>query len=179
MIVYSADSSSQLSTQLLIPAAAGIFILPFFTCSATAGQLADAMDKAQLIRLIKLVEIPVMLVAAGGVLAGSVTVLLALLFVMGVQAAYFGPLKYGILPDLLAFGELLLGNALVEAGTFLAILLGAIAGVVIATRHGAALVAAMIIVVALLAWATSLAIPRTSPAAPRSPVRWNLFAATM
>jgi acyl-[acyl-carrier-protein]-phospholipid O-acyltransferase / long-chain-fatty-acid--[acyl-carrier-protein] ligase len=179
MIAYSADPSSQLSAQLLIPAAAGIFILPFFLCSATAGQLADAMDKARLIRLIKLLEIPVMLVAAGGVLVGSATALLALLLVMGIQAAFFGPLKYAILPDLLAPGELLLGNALIEAGTFLAILLGTIAGVVIATRHGAALVAAMIVVIALLAWAASLAIPQTNPAAPHSPARWNLFAATV
>jgi acyl-[acyl-carrier-protein]-phospholipid O-acyltransferase / long-chain-fatty-acid--[acyl-carrier-protein] ligase len=165
--------------QLLIPAAAGIFILPFFLCSATAGQLADAMDKAWLIRMIKLFEIPVMLMAAGGVLAGSATTLLALLFAMGIQAAFFGPLKYAILPDLLAPGELLLGNSLIEAGTFLAILFGTIAGVVIATRHGAALVGAMIVVVALLAWTASLAIPRTSPAAPRSPVRWNLLAVTV
>jgi acyl-[acyl-carrier-protein]-phospholipid O-acyltransferase / long-chain-fatty-acid--[acyl-carrier-protein] ligase len=179
MIAYRAEPSSQLSAQLLIPAAAAIFILPFFLCSATAGQLADAMDKARLIRLIKLLEIPVMLVAAGGVLAGSATTLLALLFVMGIQAAFFGPLKYAILPDLLAPRELLLGNALVEAGTFLAILLGTIAGVVIAARHGAALVAMMIVVVALLAWAASLAIPPTSPAAPRSLVRWNLLAATV
>jgi acyl-[acyl-carrier-protein]-phospholipid O-acyltransferase / long-chain-fatty-acid--[acyl-carrier-protein] ligase len=179
MIAYRADPSSQLSAQLLIPAAAGIFILPFFLCSATAGQLADAMDKARLIRLIKLLEIPVMLVAAGGVLAGSAATLLALLFAMGIQAAFFGPLKYAILPDLLAPGELLLGNALVEAGTFLAILLGTIAGVVIAVRHGAALVAAMIVVAALLAWAASLAIPQTSPAAPRSLARWNFLAATV
>jgi MFS family permease len=88
MIAYRADPSSALSAQLLIPAAAGIFILPFFLCSATAGQLADAMDKARLIRLIKLLEIPVMLVAAGGVLAGSTATLLALLFVMGIQAAF-------------------------------------------------------------------------------------------
>jgi acyl-[acyl-carrier-protein]-phospholipid O-acyltransferase / long-chain-fatty-acid--[acyl-carrier-protein] ligase len=178
MIAYRADPSSELSAQLLIPAAAGIFILPFFLCSATAGQLADAMDKARLIRLIKLLEIPVMLVAAVGVLAGSTATLLALLFAMGIQAAFFGPLKYAILPDLLGPGELLLGNALVEAGTFLAILLGTIAGVVIAARNGAALVAAMIVVVALLAWAASLKIPRTSPAAPLGLVRWNLFAAT-
>ena len=93
MIAYRADQSSQLSARLLISAAAGIFILPFFLCSATAGQLADAMDKARLIRLIKLLEIPVMLVAAGGVLAGSTATLLALLFVMGIQAAFFGLLK--------------------------------------------------------------------------------------
>ncbi len=179
MIAYGADTTSQLSAEILIPLAAGLFMLPFFLCSATAGQLADAMDKAWLIRLIKLIEIPVMLVAAAGVLAGSTTVLLALLFAMGIQAAFFGPLKYAILPDLLARDELLLGNALIEAGTFLAILLGTIAGVLIATRHGAAAVAALIVVVALTAWIASLAIGRTGAAAPDSAACWNLVTATV
>src|SRR5438034_7203797 len=116
MIAYGADIGA-LSAQILVPLAGGIFMLPFFLCSATAGQLADARDKAWLIRWIKLCEIPVMLGAAAGVLANSTTMLLALLFAMGIQAALFGPLKYAILPDLLARYEMLLGNALVEAGT--------------------------------------------------------------
>ena len=178
MIAYRADAASQMSAQILIPLAGGLFILPFFLCSATAGQLADEHDKAWLIRLIKLSEIPLMLAAATGVVAGSTTVLLALLCAMGVEAALFGPLKYAILPDLLAPGELLLGNALVEAGTFIAILLGTIAGVLIAGRHGATLVAALIVLVALGAWGASQAIPTTSPAAARGRLRWNLFAAT-
>jgi acyl-[acyl-carrier-protein]-phospholipid O-acyltransferase / long-chain-fatty-acid--[acyl-carrier-protein] ligase len=177
MIAYSGDIGA-LSAQILIPLAAGIFMLPFFLCSATAGQFADARDKAWLIRWIKLVEIPVMLAAAAGVLAGSTSVLLALLFEMGIQAAFFGPLKYAILPDLLARDELLLGNALVEAGTFLAILLGTIAGVLIATRHGAAVTAALIVIVALAAWTASLAIPQTGAAAPDAGIHWNLVAAT-
>ena len=177
MIAYRGDMDPILA-QILIPLAAGLFMLPFFLCSATAGQLADAMDKAWLIRLIKLMEIPVMLAAAGGVLAGSATMLLALLFAMGIQAAFFGPLKYAILPDLLTLDELLLGNALVEAGTFLAILLGTIAGVLIATRHGAGAVAGLIVIVALAAWTASLAIPRTSAAAPDTTARWNLLTAT-
>jgi acyl-[acyl-carrier-protein]-phospholipid O-acyltransferase / long-chain-fatty-acid--[acyl-carrier-protein] ligase len=97
---------------------------------------------------------------------------------MGIQAAFFGPLKYAILPDLLAPAELLLGNALVEAGTFLAILLGTIAGILIATRHGAAADAALIVVVALAAWTASLAIQRTDAAAPGSAARWNFLTAT-
>ena len=152
MIAYRADTAGQMSAQILIPLAGGLFILPFFLCSATAGQLADQHDKAWLIRLIKLSEIALMLAAAAGVVAGSTTVLLAILCVMGVEAAFFGPLKYAILPDLLAPNELLLGNALVEAGTFIAILLGTIAGVLIAGRHGALLVAALIAMVALAAW---------------------------
>src|SRR6202047_4115031 len=174
MIAYRADTASQLSAQMMIPLAAGLFMLPFFLCSASAGQIADESDKAWLIRLIKLLEIPVMLAAAGGVLGGSATGLLALLFAMGIQAAFFGPLKYAILPDLLAPGELLLGNALVEAGTFIAILLGTIAGMLIATRHGEVAVAALIVAVAFAAWMASWAIPRTSPAARRGAGRWNL-----
>jgi hypothetical protein len=131
-----------------------------------------------LIRLIKLSEIALMLAAAAGVVAASTGVLLAILTAMGVEAALFGPLKYAILPDLLAPHELLLGNALVEAGTFIAILLGTIAGVLIAGRHGAVVVAALILVVALAAWGSSLMIPPTGAAAARSRVRWNLFAAT-
>jgi acyl-[acyl-carrier-protein]-phospholipid O-acyltransferase / long-chain-fatty-acid--[acyl-carrier-protein] ligase len=178
MIAYRGDAASQLSAQLTIPLAAGLFMLPFFLCSATAGQIADESDKAWLIRLIKLLEIPVMLAAAVGVLAGSPTILLALLFTMGVQAAFFGPLKYAILPDILAPRELLLGNALIEAGTFIAILLGTIAGMLIATQHGSAAVAAVIVAVALAAWAASWGVPHTSPAARRGRVRWNLIAAT-
>jgi len=178
MIAYRAEAASQMSAQILIPLAGGLFILPFFLCSATAGQLADQHDKAWLIRLIKLSEIALMMASAGGVLAASTTTLLVLLGVMGIEAAFLGPLKYAILPDLLAPQELLLGNALVEAGTFIAILLGTIAGVLIASRHGTALVAGLIVLVAIAAWGSSLAIPATSPAAARSRLHWNLFAAT-
>jgi MFS family permease len=180
MIAYRADAAAQFSAQIMIPLAAGLFMLPFFLCSATAGQIADESDKASMIRLIKLIDIPVMLAAAGGVLAGSATVLLALLFTMGIVAAFFGPLKYAILPDLLAPEELLLGNALVEAGTFIAILLGTIAGMVIATRHGSAAVAGLIVAVALAAWVASRGIPPTTSAARGGgAARWNLFGATV
>jgi acyl-[acyl-carrier-protein]-phospholipid O-acyltransferase / long-chain-fatty-acid--[acyl-carrier-protein] ligase len=178
MIAYRADAARQLSAEILVPLAGGLFILPFFLLSATAGQLADQHDKAGLIRLIKLGEILLMLVAAGAVLADSTTWLLALLCAMGVAATFLGPLKYAILPELLGPRELTLGNALVEAGTFVAILLGTIAGVLIASRHGAALVAGLMVVVALAAWGSSLAIPPTAAAAARERLRRNLFAAT-
>src|SRR5256714_8278258 len=161
MIAYRAEGVGAWGAGLLIPFAGGLFILPFFLCSATAGEIADASDKARVIRLIKLAEIAVMLVAAAATIAGSIGCLLALLLAMGVQAAFFGPLKYAILPDLLAPEELLLGNALVEAGTFLAILLGTIAGMLIAGYHGAVMVAGLIVAVALAAWAASLLIPPT------------------
>jgi acyl-[acyl-carrier-protein]-phospholipid O-acyltransferase / long-chain-fatty-acid--[acyl-carrier-protein] ligase len=177
MVAYR-DTSAAFSAQLLIPLAGGLFILPFFLCSAFAGELADASDKAGLVRLIKLVEIAVMVLAAIGIVTGSVNLLLALLTVMGIEAAFFGPIKYAILPDLLAPEELLLGNALVEAGTFLAILLGTIAGVLVAIGDRGVAVGALMIAVAVAAWAASFGIPSTEPAAaPRRP-NWNLVAAT-
>ena len=91
MIAYSTDAASQRSAEILIPLAGGLFILPFFLCSATAGQLADQHDKAWLIRLIKLSEIALMMAAAAGVLLGSTTALLVILFVMGIEAAFLGP----------------------------------------------------------------------------------------
>jgi len=169
MIAYRADAAGALSAGLLIPLAGGLFILPFFLCSASAGTLADRSDKARLVRIIKLIEIAVMAVAAAGIIGGSAMMLLALLFVMGVEAAFFGPIKYAILPDLLAPHELLLGNALVEAGTFLAILFGTIAGMLIATGNGEIAVAALIIGVAVAAGGISLAIPPIRPAAGTTP----------
>jgi hypothetical protein len=178
MIAYRPALPGAMPAQILIPLAGGLFILPFFLFSATAGELADRLDKAWLIRLIKLSEIAIMLVASAAVLAHSTSLLLALLGAVGVEAAAFGPLKYAILPDLLAPGELVLGNALVEGSTYLAILLGTIAGVLIAGRHGAAIVATLIIVVALAAWLASLTIPSTDAAAPRAGIDWNLATAT-
>jgi MFS family permease len=154
-----------------------LFILPYFLCSATAGVLADTTDKAWLARLIKFVEIFVMLTAALAVLLGHPGWILALLLAMGVEAAFFGPLKYAILPDLLGPHELLLGNALVEAGTFFAILLGTIAGVLIAGQHGSAVIAVLIVAVAVAAWGSSTRIrPVPPPATGRAD--WNLVRAT-
>ncbi|TMK31343.1 MAG: MFS transporter [Alphaproteobacteria bacterium] len=178
MIAYRADAAGAWSAGLLIPLAGGLFILPFFLCSASAGALADMSDKARLVRIIKLIEIAVMIVAAAAVIAGSAMLLLGLLFVMGIQAAFFGPIKYAILPDLLTPEELLLGNALVEAGTFLAILFGTIAGMLIATGNGEISVAALIVAVALAAWGVSLAIPPIRPAASPARFEWNFAAIT-
>ncbi|MGH7092016.1 MAG: MFS transporter [Stellaceae bacterium] len=177
LIAYRPEIIGNWAPGVVIPLAGGIFILPFFLCSATAGMLADTHDKAWLIRLIKFAEIFVMLAAAVAVIVGHAGWLLALLFAMGIEAAFFGPLKYAILPDLLSPRELLLGNALVEAGTFLAILLGTIAGVLIAGAHGAAIVAVLIVAVAVIAWLSSRWITPAPPAAVGRP-DWNLFTAT-
>jgi acyl-[acyl-carrier-protein]-phospholipid O-acyltransferase/long-chain-fatty-acid--[acyl-carrier-protein] ligase len=178
MLAYRPEMARGVPSGMLIPLAGALFILPFFLGSATAGELADSRDKSKLIRIIKMTEIVVMAVAAAAVLSGSTWVLLSLLFVMGIEATFFGPLKYAILPDLLRMDELLLGNALVEAGTFLAILIGTIAGMLIATSHGAHTVSALIVLIALGAWGASRAIPATVPSAPDSRIELNFIAAT-
>jgi MFS family permease len=178
MLAYRPEMAEGMSPGILIPLAGGLFILPFFLFSATAGELADALDKARLIRIIKFSEIGVMLFAAAGVLCASPISLLALLSVMGVEATFFGPLKYAILPDLLGLNDLLLGNALVEAGTFLAILFGTIAGMLIAGEHGTKLVAGLIVLIAVVAWLCSRSIPATAPAAVGARISFNFVAAT-
>ena len=110
------------------PLAGAVFILPFFLFSAIGGQLADKYEKSQLVRAIKLAEIGVMLFGALALITVQIELMLFVLFLMGTQSAFFGPVKYGILPQLLDRERLVGGNALVETGTYLAILGGTIAG---------------------------------------------------
>ncbi len=119
--------SSGTDKALLINLCALLFILPFFLFSALGGQFGEKFAKDALIRKIKFAEIVIMLLGAAGVLLGSLPLMLAVLFAMGTQSALFGPVKYSILPQHLEEQELVGGNALVEMGTFLAILAGTIA----------------------------------------------------
>lgn len=139
--------------------AGGLFILPFFIFSALAGQLADGHDKARLIRIIKTVEIVIMVFGAAGLLLASVPLLLAALFAMGVHSAFFGPIKYAILPQHLAEQEVLGGTGLVEAGTYAAILAGTILGGIIPTPVAAGLVLS----VAVIGWLTGRKVPAAPP----------------
>ena len=128
----------QLSVSWLPPALAGLvigalFILPFLLFSATSGQLSDKYDKTRMIRLVKNLEIVIMLVAAYGFLAHDVVTLLACIFLMGLHSTLFGPVKYALLPQVLSERELTGGNGMVEMGTFVAILLGNLAGGLIVT----------------------------------------------
>ncbi|MBF0309406.1 MAG: acyl-[ACP]--phospholipid O-acyltransferase [Magnetococcales bacterium] len=128
LVVYRLGESSGMEPQLLVTAAAGLFILPFFLLSATAGQLADRFEKSGLIRLIKGVEVVMALLGGWALLSGYVPGLLLVLFLFGAHSTFFGPLKYAILPEHLPPEELIGANALIEGGTFLAILFGTIAG---------------------------------------------------
>jgi hypothetical protein len=163
----------------LVPAAGGIFILPYALFSAMAGQLADRIDKARLIRLTKLYEVGLMSLAAVGFLTGSEWFLLVVLFGLGVQATFFGPLKYGILPELLAEGDLVDGNGLIEASTFIGILAGTVAGGgLILLGQGRAIVSAAALLVAVAGWLAARAIPSTGAATPGLRVEFGVVAQT-
>jgi MFS family permease len=128
LIAFRGPEFSAMDPGLLVNACAGLFILPFFLFSASAGQLADKYEKAHLIRLVKILEVAIVLVATLGFWLLSLPWLLIALFLMGTHSALFGPLKYAILPQHLRPEELVGGNALIESSTFLAILLGTIVG---------------------------------------------------
>ncbi len=160
---------------LLVNLCALLFILPFFLFSALGGQFGEKFAKDSLIRRVKLAEVAIMLVGGAGFLLGSLPLLLATLFAMGTQSALFGPVKYSILPAALHEEELVGGNALVEMGTFLAILAGTIgAGVLMTSDHYAGLVAAAVLLVALAGYIASRNVPFAAAALPSLPLDWNI-----
>lgn len=179
MIAFQA-SDLRFDSNTLINLAAGLFILPFFLFSATAGQFADKLEKSALIRKVKLLEIGIMSLACLGFFLGSVPLLIALLFLMGFQSTLFGPLKYGILPQHLSEAELVGGNGMIEMGTFLAILLGTmLGGILIGLGDtGVLLVAVTVVGLATLGYLASRGIPRAEPVAPDLKVNWNVFTET-
>lgn len=168
MVAYKSLSLGGLSAEQIVPLCAGLFILPFFLFSASAGQLADKFSKTVLIRWVKLLEIVIMLGAVLGFFLESLPLLLVVLFFMGLQSTMFGPAKYSILPDLLESRELVGGNALVEMGTFLAILLGTIAGglLIAAGDTGQNILCISLVVVAALGFQSSRSMQKTTPGNP-------------
>lgn len=159
---------------LWVNLAAGLFILPFFVLSPLAGQLADRCDKARLMRWVKGAEVLIMAAAALALWQHAWGWLLGLLFAMGAQSAFFGPLKYAILPQHLASGELVAGNALVGMGTFVAILVGTIGGTLLAGSPDPEFrVGIGVVLVALLGWSTSIAVPPAPGPAPGLRLDWN------
>ena len=179
LLTYHAAGKVSVDPRLLVTASAGIFILPFFLFSALAGQLADKLEKSRLIRIVKLVEIPLMLAAAAGFYLENYWLLMGILFCAGVHSAFFGPLKYSVLPDHLHKDELVGGNALVEAGTFLAILLGTIAGGVLVLRDGGiTIVSSLLIGVAVAGWIASRQVPQTPQAAKNLALNFNILTET-
>ena len=163
----------------LITLAAAVFIAPYFFLSALGGEIADRYDKAVVAQRLKLCEIGVAVVAIAGFVMHSVPLLFVALFAFGVIGSQFGPIKYGILPDLLDKSELPSANALVEGATFMAILLGTIVGGMAAKGGGdPASFAGLMLVFALLCWGSSLLIPKVGSGAPDLKVSLNIASST-
>ena len=167
LLTFQAASWTTIKPELLANLAAGIFILPFFLFSATAGQLADKYDKSRLAQMVKLLEIAIVLVAGVGFALHSLGVLFFSLFLLGLHSTLFGPVKYAILPQHLASEELVGGNALIEAGTFVAILVGTLLGGLLAgSSDGTTWITAVGLAIAVAGYLASRAIPAAAPPAP-------------
>ncbi|TGN39839.1 MFS transporter [Marinobacter confluentis] len=162
LITYTAGSLAGLSIDIVVNIAAFLFILPFFLFSGLAGQMADKYEKSGFIRWVKLAEIVIMAVAAVGLWHQWYELLLLLLFLMGTQSTFFGPVKYAILPQVLEDDELVGGNALVEMGTFVAILVGTIAaGLLMGLNEPHKLAAFGALGIAILGYLAARRIPKT------------------
>lgn len=183
LITYGATTVFGIPSAQMVAAASGIFILPYFLFSAQSGQMADRFDKAMLTRWVKIAEIGIMGIASIGFLFHHFELLFVSLFLMGTHSTVFGPIKYGILPQHLTDQEIIGGNALIEAGTFLAILLGTIAGGVLITippfsflglnLSGAFLVSVGLVLCAIVGYLASRSIPTAEPPDPDLKISLN------
>ena len=160
LVTYSQLASLPIDVNLFVNLAAGLFILPFFLFSAHAGLIADNIDKAILIRRLKLLEVIIMCCGAAAIVSQSYLIMLVLLFLMGTQSAFFGPVKYSLLPMVLKDNELVRGNAWVEMGTFISILTGTIvAGLIVASDYTNTLAAIIVVFLASVGYISSRFIP--------------------
>jgi len=179
LVVLILFRTAQSAGPALVALAGGVFILPYALLSATAGQVADRFEKSRTIRIVKAAELALMGLAAAGFLLESTPLLFAVLLGLGIQATFLSPLKNGILPSHLAETELVAGNGLIEAGTFLGILAGTLAGsAVIGLEHGALLVSGIGIACAVAGIASAALVPPAPSRAPELRIGWNLVAET-
>ncbi|MEM7616973.1 MAG: MFS transporter [Pseudomonadota bacterium] len=173
---YDVASYHNLNASMMVTLAAGLFILPFFLLSATAGQLADKYERSWLTKKIKQVEIILMIACSICFFTQNIYGLLIILFLMGVQSTFFGPIKYSLLPEHLKDEELISGNGLIEGGTFLAILLGTIfGGLIIRTTYGVELLSFFVIIFAVIGWISSCYIPIAERRNPDLKIGWNIL----
>jgi acyl-[acyl-carrier-protein]-phospholipid O-acyltransferase/long-chain-fatty-acid--[acyl-carrier-protein] ligase len=176
LLTYGISENAVNNKEVLVTISTGLFILPFILFSSIAGQLADKFEKSRLIKLIKLAEIAIMLIATLSLYLNSITLMMTTLFLLGSQAAFFGPLKYSIVPSHLKDEELIAGNGLIESGTFLAILLGTlIGGIIILKIDGKFFTSLIVLSIAVIGWIASLFIPRAEAAEPKLKINYNLF----
>jgi MFS family permease len=174
MAVFHTADLTNVNGAVLATLLPGIFILPFFLFSATAGQIADKCEKSQLIRFVKIFEVLLMLFAALGFVLHVFWLLVLALFMMGMHSTIFGPVKYAYLPQHLTESELVGGNGMVEMGTFIAILLGQMIGAGLGMYQGGELVTGLTIVgLAMLGYFASKQIPNSPAAEPGLKINWN------
>lgn len=179
LITFRIAALNDDAIQLLVTTAPILFTLPFLLFSALAGQLADKYERSHLVSIVKFFEIILMMIAAIAFIKSSIFLMMVVLFLVGTQATFFGPLKYALLPDHLKEKELIAGNGLIEAGTFIAILTGTIlGGFLILENKGDYLVSSAIIGLAFLGWIASWFIPKTELSIPSLKINKNIFAET-
>lgn len=175
LTTYKGLSILGLPTEQMVAFASAIFILPFFLFSALAGQINDKFEKSFLMKTIKWIELGIMLIASYGFSQHHISLLLFALFMMGLHSTFFGPAKYSIIPDLVPPEKLIAANAYVELGTFIAVLIGTIAGglVVSKTESGFGILISGLIIVSVIGILISYQIPKTKIAAPNLKLNWN------
>lgn len=175
IITYDALSWTTMDQGMITNLIPGLFILPFLLFSATSGQLSDKFDKTKVARWVKVMEIGIMCLAAYGWMTHHLWLLVAAIVGMGLHSTIFGPVKYAYMPQHLENHELIGGNGVVEMGTFVGILLGEVIGAVLVVQGvwGLELVAGGTIIIAVIGWLCSLAIPLSPAPAPELKINWN------
>lgn len=180
LVVYRLGAVGGLSPQVLVTVAAGLFMAPYFLFSATAGQMADRFEKSRLMRWWKGAEIAVAALGAWSLQSGNLPAMLLVLFLLGLQSTFTSPIKYAVLPDYLPEDELIGGNALIEGGTFLAILLGTIAGgMLVLVDGGTGIVGWGLVLLALAGFTASLFLPRAHDGNPQVIIGRNALRETI
>ena len=180
LVAFHAASFSSIDGPTLATLLPGLFILPFFLFSATAGQIADKFEKSQIIRLVKVFEIAIMLFASAGFFLHNIGLLATALFMMGMHSTLFGPVKYAYLPQHLQENELIGGNGMVEMGSFVAILLGQVLGAWLATLTNHALLTSIaILLIAVMGYVTSRNVPNSPAADANLTINWNPITETI
>jgi MFS family permease len=180
LLTFQAAEWTSISSALLAPLIGAVFILPFFLFSGLAGELADKFDKARLARIVKVWEIFLMVIATVGFATHSFSTLMLVIFGMGMHSTLFGPIKYSIIPQHMGENELVSANALVESGTFAAILLGTlIGGMLSGIPNGGVIAGVAAIVVAIIGYGFSRYIPIAPSLSPEMPFSINIFSQTL
>jgi MFS family permease len=180
LVAFHAATLSSIDGATLATLLPGLFILPFFLFSATAGQIADKFEKSQIIRYVKVFEIWIMVFASTGFFMHNIWLLGAALFMMGMHSTIFGPVKYSYLPQHLKETELVGGNGMVEMGSFVAILLGQVLGASLAAfTYHELFTSIAIITIGFLGYFTSQDIPDSPAADPSLKINWNPITETI